>query len=156
MIKQEMKRLNLETFSNYSDVLFERIQNAWSANTTRWENCDSASRWITQKTLKPPQDTDTPGCPGLWAEESISLACQYAYKDQGKWLNPDICTKENPCSLGDEYFERSDPIIEQRLAQGGVRLAMLLNELFDGADKGVEKLSKLPKSSNSDLLVVTV
>jgi len=130
MIKQEMHRLSLESFSEYSDVLLQRIQTSWSVNITQWKNCAQLNG-----------KKDTPGCPDVWAEESISLACRYAYKDQGEWLTPALCTQENPCSLGEEYFEKSDPIVEQRLAQGGIRLAMILNEMFSGDEERVEQLA---------------
>ena len=61
-------------------------------------------------------------------------------------MTTELCTQDDPCSLGEEYFERVDPIVEQRLAQGGIRLAMILNELFSG----VEKVVKLgPRRSDS-------
>jgi hypothetical protein len=34
-------------------------------------------------------------------------------------------------ALGENYFNRTWPIIDQRLAQGGHRLAVLLNRLVD-------------------------
>ncbi|XP_074269933.1 endonuclease 4-like [Silene latifolia] len=58
-------------------------------------------------------------CPNQYAEESISLACKYAYKDA-----------TNGTQLNDDYFHSRLPIVEKRLAQGGVRLAALLEEIF--------------------------
>ena len=34
-------------------------------------------------------------------------------------------------SLGDAYYDEAIPVVEQRLAQSGIRLAALLNSIFD-------------------------
>ncbi|RZS22811.1 hypothetical protein BHM03_00055630 [Ensete ventricosum] len=55
----------------------------------------------------------------LHASESIRLACKFAYRNA------------TPGStLGDDYFLTRLPIVEKRLAQGGVRLAAVLNRIF--------------------------
>ncbi|GAA0143131.1 hypothetical protein LIER_03886 [Lithospermum erythrorhizon] len=66
-----------------------------------WENCN--------KTV----------CPNPYASESISLACKFAYRN----ATPGT-------TLGDDYFLSRLPVVEMRLAQGGVRLAAILNRLF--------------------------
>ncbi|GLJ09073.1 hypothetical protein SUGI_0101190 [Cryptomeria japonica] len=58
-------------------------------------------------------------CLVFYASESISLACEWAYKD----VTADAI-------LGDDYFLSRLPIVEKRLAQGGVRLAATLNRIF--------------------------
>lgn len=99
----------LDTFygSNIS-AFIEAIQNNvtenWSNYRTSWGTCES------NQTV----------CPNLYASESISLACKYAYKNA------------TPGSvLEDEYFLSRLPIVEQRLAEGGVRLAATLNRIFE-------------------------
>eukprot|EP00250_Pteridium_aquilinum_P029764 c40087_g1_i1 orf=265-1152(-) len=58
-------------------------------------------------------------CPDIYAAEGISLACKWAYRNA------------TPGSyLGDDYFLTRMPIVERRLAQGGVRLAAILNRIF--------------------------
>ncbi|KAL0873650.1 hypothetical protein Bca101_023355 [Brassica carinata] len=54
-----------------------------------------------------------------YASESISLACKYAYRN----ATPGT-------TLGDDYFLSRLPIVEKRLAQGGIRLAATLNRIF--------------------------
>lgn len=55
----------------------------------------------------------------LYASESINLACKFAYRNA------------TPGStLGDDYFFSRWPVVEERLAQGGVRLAAALNRIF--------------------------
>lgn len=53
-----------------------------------------------------------------WAEESLRLARSHAYKipETG--------------AITDEYISRVLPVIRRRLAQGGIRLAWVLNEAF--------------------------
>ncbi|EEE53800.1 hypothetical protein OsJ_00226 [Oryza sativa Japonica Group] len=58
-----------------------------------------------------------------YAIESIHLSCNYAYKDV-----------EQDITLGDDYFYSRYPIVEKRLAQAGIRLALILNRIF-GEDK---------------------
>nr|XP_019706130.1 LOW QUALITY PROTEIN: uncharacterized protein LOC109505844 [Elaeis guineensis] len=59
-------------------------------------------------------------CPNLYASEGcIRLACKFAYRNA------------TPGStLADEYFLTRLPIVEERLAQGGFRLAATLNRIF--------------------------
>ncbi|CAI9087571.1 OLC1v1021678C1 [Oldenlandia corymbosa var. corymbosa] len=57
-----------------------------------------------------------------YASESINLACKFAYRNA------------TPGStLGDDYFVSRLPIVEKRLAQGGVRLAAVLNRIFNSS-----------------------
>ncbi|KAG0558128.1 hypothetical protein M758_10G005900 [Ceratodon purpureus] len=58
-------------------------------------------------------------CPDTYATEGVNLACQYAYRNAAAGS-----------ILADEYFLSRLPIVESRLAQGGVRLAAILNRLF--------------------------
>uniref|UniRef100_A0A7N2LQP7 Aspergillus nuclease S1 n=1 Tax=Quercus lobata TaxID=97700 RepID=A0A7N2LQP7_QUELO len=84
-------------------VQVSSLKNGWSDELSLWENCSH---------------NDTV-CPNPYASESISLACKFAYKNA------------TPGStLGDDYFLSRLPIVEKRLAQGGVRLAATLNRIF--------------------------
>ena len=38
--------------------------------------------------------------------------------------------------LSDDYFDSRMPIVMKRIAQGGVRLAMILNHVFGDTDEG--------------------
>ncbi|URE29816.1 S1/P1 Nuclease [Musa troglodytarum] len=92
--------LNLEVLV---ETLQTNILEDWSADIPSWEVCES------NQTV----------CPNLHASESICLACKFAYRNA------------TPGStLGDEYFHTRLPIVEKRLAQGGVRLAAVLNHIF--------------------------
>jgi hypothetical protein len=58
--------------------------------------------------------------PRVWADESLVLARE-----------PMFAVREN-ARLGDGYVRESMPIVEQRLAQAGVRLAAELDAIFAG------------------------
>ncbi|KAK9152611.1 hypothetical protein Sjap_000091 [Stephania japonica] len=79
------------------------ITDDWSSDISMWENCAA----------------NHTACPDPYASESVRLACKYAYKNAtpGSTLN-------------DDYFLSRLPIVERRLAQGGVRLAATLNRIF--------------------------
>ncbi len=57
--------------------------------------------------------------PALWATESHLLARSNAY---------DV-PKDG--RLGQDYFDKNIPVVERRLSVAGVRLAALLNVIFD-------------------------
>jgi hypothetical protein len=59
--------------------------------------------------------------PNAWADESLVLSQQFTYG-----------VREG-AQLGDAYYGEAMPVVEQRLAQSGVRLAALLNAIFDPA-----------------------
>ncbi|KAG2689808.1 hypothetical protein I3760_09G156700 [Carya illinoinensis] len=89
------------------EIMIQSIQrnitDGWSTDLALWENCS---------------DNDTV-CPDPYASESISLACKFAYRN----ATPGT-------TLGDDYFLSRLPIVEKRLAQGGIRLAATLNRVF--------------------------
>jgi len=60
-----------------------------------------------------------------WIKEGINFVCQQVYfDDDNNTMNTSI-----RFNLGEAYYKRSFPIIDQRLAQGGRRLGALLNRL---------------------------
>eukprot|EP00246_Nothoceros_aenigmaticus_P004231 TRINITY_DN1567_c0_g1_i1.p1 TRINITY_DN1567_c0_g1~~TRINITY_DN1567_c0_g1_i1.p1 ORF type:complete len:300 (+),score=38.33 TRINITY_DN1567_c0_g1_i1:356-1255(+) len=84
-------------------ALHQNITGAWKDDVLKWAMCEGNSL----------------ACPDTYAKESIALACKYAYRNA------------TPGSvLEDEYYYSRLPIVQQRLAQGGVRLAAILNALF--------------------------
>jgi hypothetical protein len=60
-----------------------------------------------------------------WIEESANYVCTQVYFDEN---NRTINVSFN-FTLGEEYFNRNWPLVDQRLAQAGHRLGLLLNEL---------------------------
>ncbi|KFK41239.1 hypothetical protein AALP_AA2G103900 [Arabis alpina] len=84
------------------DALKKNITTEWADQVKRWESC-------TKKTA----------CPDIYASEGIQAACDWAYKGVTEGA-----------TLEDEYFYSRLPIVYQRLAQGGVRLAATLNRIF--------------------------
>lgn len=93
-----------KSLSNMVDAIILNITNNWIGEAQLWGECPKGEI----------------ACPDTYAAESIKLACQYAYRNA------------TPGStLADEYFLSRLPIVETRLAQAGVRLAAILNRLFD-------------------------
>jgi len=108
IIETVMKKL----YSKDLDSMVEGLNaNLQTDDISQWEDCAKT------KTT----------CANDYAVESVGLACKYAYKDA-----------EEGTVLGDEYYNTRYPIVEQRLAQGGIRLALILNRIFDKTKKKVE------------------
>ncbi|KAL2244824.1 UNVERIFIED_CONTAM: Endonuclease 4 [Sesamum indicum] len=97
----------LKTFYN-SDLttmiqsIQRNITGIWSADLASWRDC-----------------TDLVSCVNKYAAESINIACRWGYKDV-----------ESGDTLSDNYFNSRLPIVMKRIAQGGVRLAMILNRVL--------------------------
>ncbi|KAK3006104.1 hypothetical protein RJ639_017427 [Escallonia herrerae] len=85
------------------DALQKNITNEWADQVQKWENCGG----------------NKPTCPDIYASEGIKAACDWAYKG----VSEDSVLK-------DDYFLSRLPIVNLRLAQGGVRLAATLNRIF--------------------------
>lgn len=106
----------LKTYYNKSlplmiQALQSNLTHGWSNDVPSWESCQ----------------LNQTACPNSYASESISLACKYAYRN----ATPGT-------TLGDDYFLSRLPIVEKRLAQGGIRLAATLNRIFSSKPKLAE------------------
>ncbi|XP_014506997.1 endonuclease 4 isoform X1 [Vigna radiata var. radiata] len=103
IIQSALKTFYDSDLSIMIQTIQRNITDNWSNDVSNWEHC--AHNYT--------------ACPDRYASESISLACKFAYKNA------------TPGStLEDEYFLSRLPIVEKRLAQGGVRLAAVLNNIF--------------------------
>lgn len=103
-----------------SDII-ERARRPWK------EYADELTRRISQEQRKSWSSPD----PADWATESHKLALTHAYAvDPGG-------------ALDEAYLDRARPVVEDRLAAAGVRLAALLNSIFDPRhEDGGEKKDK--------------
>lgn len=103
IIEKAMK----EFYDNDLEVMIKAIQEnisgSWSDEVPTWQECKG----------------NEVVCPGVYADESIVIACKWAYKD----------AEENSV-LEDDYFLSRLPILEKQLAKGGARLAATLNRIF--------------------------
>ena len=88
----------------YAAKLESLIVNEWSNDAKQWIDCVA---------------TNTRTCLTAWAEESIKMACQWAYKDAPEGAE-----------LGTEYWTTRMPFVNYQLAKAGVRLAAVLNSIF--------------------------
>uniref|UniRef100_A0A0D9UWC6 Aspergillus nuclease S1 n=1 Tax=Leersia perrieri TaxID=77586 RepID=A0A0D9UWC6_9ORYZ len=103
IIETAMKDFYNRSLDTMVEALKMNLTDGWSDDISHWENC--ANKKAT--------------CANDYAIESIHLACNYAYKDV-----------EQDITLGDDYFFSRYPIVEKRLAQAGIRLALILNRIF--------------------------
>ncbi|CAI8585440.1 unnamed protein product [Vicia faba] len=104
IIESEVERFYNSDLGEFIDAIQTNITKVWGTQVEEWENCSS----------------DDIACPITYASESIEDACKWAYKDAAEGS-----------VLQDEYFQTRFPIINLRLAQGGIRLAAILNRIFD-------------------------
>ncbi|KAI4369004.1 hypothetical protein MLD38_017499 [Melastoma candidum] len=81
----------------------QNISSAWADQVKEWESCSSGQA----------------PCPDTYATESVKAACDWAYKGVSEGA-----------ALDDNYFLSRVPVVYQRLAQAGVRLAATLNRIF--------------------------
>ncbi|WJX57780.1 hypothetical protein P8452_43305 [Trifolium repens] len=104
ILETEVQRFHDSDMDEFIDAIQQNITKVWSKEVEEWENCSS----------------NDIACPSMYASESIEDACEWAYKDapQGS-------------TLKDDYFLSRFPIVNLRLAQAGVRLAAILNRIFD-------------------------
>jgi len=112
-------------------MIYDRMDANYSSNYTLWaENMivqiksgtfqgETVDDW-----LKCPSNEPYP-CTTEWAEESIGFSCNNAYR----FKNGNLIKSGN--TLYEDYYERNIEVVENRLARGGLRLAQLLNLMFD-------------------------
>ncbi|KAI9121234.1 hypothetical protein K1719_008267 [Acacia pycnantha] len=103
IILSSMKRFYNSDLSTMIQVIQEKMTDVWSNDVATWKQCGH----------------NITACTERYASESVSLACKFAYAN--------ITAGGN---LEDEYFLTRLPVVERRLAQGGVRLASTLNSIF--------------------------
>jgi len=91
----------------YADFLTKELEGKYKSHVGEWEK------------------ESIPESFAVWASETAKLACDYAYTDsKGRHI-------QRGFSLGQEYFDRVAPVIDEQLAKAGVRLARLLDSLLD-------------------------
>lgn len=104
VIETAMKDFYNDDQSTMIDAIQRNITDEWSSEEKQWETCRSRTKT----------------CADKYAQESAALACgAYEGVEQGD-------------TLGDDYFFSALPVVQKRIAQGGVRLAAILNSIFSG------------------------
>ncbi|KAI5010379.1 hypothetical protein ZWY2020_012516 [Hordeum vulgare] len=104
VIEQAMKDLYGRDQDTMIKAIQRNITEDWSSEEKQWEACRSRTKT----------------CADKYAQESAVLACD-AYKGV-----------KQDSTLGDEYYFKALPVVQKRIAQGGVRLAAILNRIFSG------------------------
>ncbi|CAI9783857.1 unnamed protein product [Fraxinus pennsylvanica] len=85
----------------------------WTEDLSSWRDCDNLST-----------------CLNKYAAESINIACNWGYKGV-----------EAGDTLSDNYFDSRLPLVMKRIAQGGVRLAMILNRIFGDSQQQEDSMA---------------
>ncbi|XP_057765737.1 endonuclease 2-like isoform X2 [Salvia miltiorrhiza] len=101
IIETAEERFYSSNVDEFINTLQTNITTVWASQAKAWEACS--------KTV----------CPDAYASEGIKAACDWAYKGVN-----------NGSVLEDDYFMSRYPVVNMRLAQGGVRLAATLNSIF--------------------------
>ncbi|XP_010916398.1 endonuclease 2 [Elaeis guineensis] len=103
IIETSVKQFYESNVEDFVDAIKQNITGDWSNQVLEWETCTN------NKIV----------CPDVYASESITAACDWAYKNvtEGSVLE-------------DDYFLTRLPVVNLRLAEGGVRLAATLNRIF--------------------------
>jgi len=103
--------------SDYLSSLLQRIAPGgdFAANLTAWQSCQSDGG----------DNNHVGACTIQWASEGIGYACTNSY------VEADGVTKiTDGFDLELDYYTRNLPIVELRLAQAGVRLGNVLNQIW--------------------------
>ncbi|TKY69346.1 Endonuclease 2 [Spatholobus suberectus] len=103
ILETEVERFYDSDMVEFNHAIQQNITKVWADQVEEWENCSN----------------DDISCPVGYASESAIDTCKWAYKDaiEGSVLD-------------DDYFLSRFAIVNLRLAQGGVRLAAILNRIF--------------------------
>ncbi|XP_054800950.1 endonuclease 1-like isoform X2 [Prosopis cineraria] len=92
---------------NYTDGI-------WSDDVPSWSHCE-----------------DLYNCVNRWAKESKQIACKWGYKG----VESGMTLADKTIQLYD-YFNTRMPLVMKRIAQGGIRLAIILNQVSGGTMEG--------------------
>ncbi|CAL5029604.1 unnamed protein product [Urochloa decumbens] len=104
VIETAMKDFYNDDRSTMIEAIKLNITEEWSNEEKQWEACRSRAKT----------------CADKYAMESAQLGCK-AYEGV-----------EQDSILEDDYFFAALPVVQKRIAQGGVRLAAILNKIFSG------------------------
>ncbi|GKV45898.1 hypothetical protein SLEP1_g52925 [Rubroshorea leprosula] len=111
------REIILTALKDYYDKDLDSLMEAITGNITDGIWADDVPSWGKCDDLLP--------CLNQYASESVKIACKWGYKGV-----------KSGDTLADEYFNSRMPIVMKRIAQGGVRLAMILNSVFGDSGEG--------------------
>jgi len=91
--------------------LNQQIKTYYAPEVQNWLQCN--------------QTTTDFACSEQWGQESVTLACQYAY------VQADGVTHiANGFALSDDYYQHNLPIVEMQIVKAGLRMAQVLNAIW--------------------------
>lgn len=101
----------------YLDYLVNEMKTHYAQNVSDWKNCSL------------PDESRFLACSTAWIQESAKIDCDTVYLDE----DDQRITVQTGFTLGQTYFNTRMVILEQRLIQGGVRLAAVINKIADSS-----------------------
>jgi len=105
--------------SLYIKFLVEKLNTKYAKNISDWTSCPSSdeSRYL--------------ACSTIWLEEDQPINCNLVYLDE----NNQPMHKGTVYHLGETYYNTRKDTLEQRLIQGGLRLATVINKIVQSTQK---------------------
>jgi hypothetical protein len=126
--------------TNLHKVWDDEIIDRWDSD---WEDAVSQLESMMQNEPNTVKYYASVTSPVIWADESFSYVRSTCYNfttsDDEKYLklNPadELSLRQGVPALGDTYYNRNLPIVQQRLIAAGVRLAYLLGQILGGGKR---------------------
>ena len=119
MIQKSIKEDYHQDPGQYFQNLLKQLHTTYAQNISDWATC------------KTPDESTYLACSTAWIEEDAQINCASAYIDE----NGDRLTKKTKFNMCDKYQNTRKLIVEQRILQGAVRLATVLNKIAQSSDE---------------------
>ena len=144
ILAQRVKLNFANNFTHWMVALQSSMNTVYARNRTQWTSCPTSHSTSTAPSHALAAFIP---CSGVWVEESAQMACPAYLDDSGQRMNK---TSKLTYNLTSIYYNRTIPLIEQRLIQAGVRLAYLINTVTAAIGQGVTvpSTSKHPTPSS--------
>jgi len=97
--------------NQWMNALVQAVQALPQSTIQSWEKCSYTDPYN--------------ACSDQWGNESIKLACSNSYVEADG-----VTHIKSGFDLEDPYYQRNIPVIESQIMKGGVRLAMILNNMY--------------------------
>ena len=114
LIDHDIQNISSGDINEYYNYLLNLLHTTYASNITEWTKCSL------------PDEADYLACSTAWIDESMNVNCAYVYRDED---NQPMNSSSETYHLCDTYFNSRKDLLRQRLLQGGVRLAAVINKI---------------------------
>lgn len=118
------RRINQDFHSQpqlYLEDLLTQMRTQYAQNISDWTSCSD------------PDESRFLACATKWISEDAKYNCDVVYRDE----NNQPMKASQQFELSDKYYNTRMVLVEQRLIQGGVRLATVINKIVQSAQQPV-------------------